>query len=165
MKQSKIKLEQNNKIPNNEVLPVLLYKSVFQKDLENNFKNALERNNWGGIWINGVYDYHHYHSNSHEALGVLSGTAALILGGQNGKEMNVSKGDLIVLPAGTGHCLKESSSDFQVMGAYPAGQEDYDICTEKDDVELKKRSIAKVSLPGKDPIEGEDGFLIKTWKY
>lgn len=50
------------------------------------------------------------------------------------------------------------------MGAYPEGQEDYDICTEKDDVEEKKKNIRKVSLPQADPVEGKGGELLDLWK-
>jgi uncharacterized protein YjlB len=70
-------------IPNNK-LPVIIYKGIFSargnegaKWLEDKFAE----NHWKNSWRNGVFDYHHYHSNTHEVLGVYSGEALLQLGG------------------------------------------------------------------------------------
>lgn len=159
-------LQPHGNIPNNPQLPLLVYEQVFsEKDnLVSRFKEVFKQNNWRGSWVNGVFSYHHYHSTSHEVLGVAAGSAILILGGPGGKEIEVKAGDMLVLPAGTGHCLKSSAAGFQVVGAYPAGQEDYDICTEKDNPEEKKKHLAKVSLPTADPVFGEEGPLLLHWK-
>ncbi|WP_114778794.1 cupin domain-containing protein [Botryobacter ruber] len=153
-------------IPNNPELPLLLYRQVFATDskLEKNFKEAFKQNNWGGSWVNGVFRYHHYHSTAHEVLGVIAGSATLIFGGPEGKEVDVQAGDLVVLPAGTGHCRQSASPDFKVIGAYPNGQEDYDICTEEDDTAEKKKNIARVPLPVADPVAGAKGPLLKHWQ-
>ncbi|MCX2739918.1 cupin domain-containing protein [Pontibacter anaerobius] len=160
-------LQPHGNIPNNQQLPLLVYQQVFGQsdDLVNQFKETFKQNNWRGSWVNGVFDYHHYHSRSHEVLGVAAGSAVLILGGPAGKEVEVKAGDMLVLPAGTGHCLKSSASGFKVVGAYPVGQENYDICTEKDDPQEKKKSIAQVALPTSDPVFGADGPLLLHWKY
>lgn len=159
-------LDSNGQIPNNPKLPLLLYQQLFDsKDgLKEQFENAFRENKWGGSWVNGVFDYHHYHSTAHELLGVISGTATIIFGGPGGKEVEVKAGDMAVLPAGTGHCRKTASSDFSVIGAYPQGQEDYDICTEKDDPEEKKKNIKQVALPAADPVAGESGPLRRHWQ-
>lgn len=163
---SPILLKENGAIPNNPTLPLLLYQQVLSgsDSLEKEFKEAFEKNNWGGTWVNGVYGYHHYHSTAHEVLGVLTGTATIIFGGPGGKEIVVLAGDMVVLPAGTGHCRKKASSDYKVIGAYPKGQEDYDLCTEQDDPEKKKESIKQVALPTADPIAGPNGPLMQQWK-
>ena len=71
-------------IPNHPNLPVLLYKGIWRtKPAHAEFN--LNRNGWGNSWINGVYDFHHYHSNAHEALAVMSGFVKLILGGEKGQ--------------------------------------------------------------------------------
>lgn len=153
-------------IPNNLELPLLLYQQVFagNDNPEQRFKEAFRQNNWGGSWINGVFSYHHYHSNAHEVLGVLEGSAMLLLGGPDGEEVAVQAGDMVVLPAGTGHCRKSATPDFKVIGAYPEGQEDYDICTEKDKTDEKKKNIARVPMPAADPVGGPEGPLMHHWK-
>lgn len=159
-------LTQNGQIPNNPRLPLLLYHQVFPypEGLRDKFKETFEQNSWGGSWTNGVYDYHHYHSNAHEVLGVYSGRATLIFGGPGGQEVEVSNGDMVVIPAGVGHCCKKASDDFKVVGAYPKGQEDYDVCTETDDVVEKQKNIEKVALPIADPIGGRKGPLLEEWR-
>lgn len=155
----------NGNIPNNPSLPALLYQQVFPEDdsLEYSFKNAFRKNNWAGIWADGVYAYHHYHSTAHEVLGVIAGSATLVLGGPGGEETEVRAGDMVVLPAGTGHCRQRASAGFKVVGAYPRGQESYDLCTEEDDAEEKKQHIRQVPLPAADPVGGADGPLLRHW--
>lgn len=159
-------LSPNKGIPNNPDLPLLLYRQVFPagNELEKQFRKAFGENNWAGIWTNGVFGYHHYHSTAHEVLGVAAGSATLIFGGPGGQEVEVTAGDMVVLPAGTGHCRKQASSGFSVVGAYPKGQQDYDICTETDDVAEKVKHIAKVPLPQTDPIAGKQGPLLQHWQ-
>jgi uncharacterized protein YjlB len=36
-----------------------------------------------------------------------------------GQEIDVRAGDVIVLPAGTGHCSLQSSRDYRYIGVYP----------------------------------------------
>ena len=85
------------------------------------------RHGWGGSWVDGVFDFHHFHSTSHEALAVVAGRAKVELGGPQGRAFDVAAGDVIVLPAGTGHRRASADAAFTVVGAYPAGQEDYDL--------------------------------------
>lgn len=156
-------IKENGNFPNNEKLPLILYKAAFQEENGNEIKEIVEKNGWSGTWTNGVFNYHHYHSASHEVLVVLYGSATLIFGGPGGNEVHVRKGDAVIIPAGVGHYNKSADPDFKVLGAYPGGQEDYDICTENDDPEEKKQNIQNVPLPEKDPIYGKNGAIPKEW--
>ena len=55
-------------------------------------------------------------------LGISRGQASVRLGGDdNGKTFEVRPGDVIIIPVGVAHKNNGSSSDFQVVGAYPKG--------------------------------------------
>jgi uncharacterized protein YjlB len=139
---------------------VLAYRGAFQGDPEQLFIE----NGWGGTWHSKVLPFHHFHSTSHEALGVVAGEATLALGGPQGEEVHVSAGDALVLPAGTGHKRVASSEDFQVVGAYPPGQEDYDLLRgDPAELEMAVANIERVELPGTDPVAGEQGALVDVW--
>jgi uncharacterized protein YjlB len=58
-----------------------------------------------------------------------------------------------VLPAGTGHRRRSADGAFTVVGAYPEGQEDYDLLREADDA--ARRRIAALGPPPRDPVGGE----------
>ncbi|MCC5892239.1 cupin domain-containing protein, partial [Exiguobacterium sp.] len=95
------RFEDDGSIPNNPYFPVLLYKEAFTET--DAIQSTFENNGWGNSWVNGVFDYHHYHSNTHEVLGVKSGRATVQLGGATGDLVSLQAGDVLVLPAGTGH--------------------------------------------------------------
>jgi uncharacterized protein YjlB len=160
-------LSENGPFPNNPNLPVLVYRKVFDThvaDKHKRFQHCFEQSGWKGIWKNGLYDYHHFHSFSHETLGVASGSADVLLGGEGGKTISLEAGDLIVLPAGTGHRRLRSSENLVIIGAYPSGQEDYDICRHKNDCSGDvAATIAAVPLPQSDPIYGLTGPLLQQW--
>lgn len=158
--------EQNGTIPNNPDLPVLVYGGVLsnEDDAAEKFGDSFRKNGWGGFWKSRVYGFHHYHSNVHEALGVISGSAVLLVGGPSGKRIPLNGGDLILLPAGTGHKLIEASADFLVLGAYPEGQEDYDFIKEPSPLNEKlKDNIKSTPKPKTDPVFGRDGPLFDFW--
>lgn len=118
---------------------------------------------WGNAWQNGIYDFHHFHSNTHECLGICMGEATVILGGPGGRRVKLSAGDVIVLPAGTGHKCSSKSEDFLCVGAYPQSK-DYDIMLGRasEFEEVRKRS-ASVPVPAQDPVFGKEGFLKAYW--
>ncbi|QOS82442.1 cupin domain-containing protein [Paenibacillus sp. JNUCC31] len=149
-------------IPNHPSLPVLLYKGTWATDFSR-AETMLNRNGWGNSWINGVFDYHHYHSNAHEVLAVVSGFVQLILGGEKGQKVYLQTGDVVVLPAGTGHKRLEASPDFRIAGAYPAGMSYNTRTGEPGERPKVLREIQDVPIPDTDPVYGKEGPLLELW--
>jgi uncharacterized protein YjlB len=149
--------------PNNSLLPLMIYNDVLKGATADSLKHLLENNGWVNSWVDGVYDYHHYHSTAHEALCVIEGFAQLQFGGPDGITAHVKEGDVVIIPAGVAHKCLDAGDDFKVMGAYPEGQK-YDIRkgTEKEKEEAEQ-NIRAVTLPIGDPIYGIEGPLLKTW--
>src|SRR5690349_13081901 len=97
--------------PNNPHLPVVLYRSPVA------FETLFNANYWGGSWRNGMYDYEHWHAGTHEVLGIARGKLSAHIGGmKNGRLIELRTGDVIVLPAGTGHHRHTASKDLLVVG-------------------------------------------------
>jgi uncharacterized protein YjlB len=158
-------LEPNGPIPNNQHLPVVLYREAIADSVNvaTAFETQFANNGWGGSWRNGVYDYHHYHTHAHEVLGIARGMASLLIGGPDAKEVEVRAGDCIVLPAGTGHCRSNSSTDFLVVGAYPPGQK-ADIKTGPPSTS-ELYAIRTCPLPQKDPVNAGNQILTRLWHF
>ena len=98
-------------IPNNAKLPLVLYRQALALGGSSEPERALEAlfrsNGWRGAWVEGIYDVHHYHSTAHEVLGIAKGSAKVQLGGPGGLVVDLTAGDVVVIPAGVGHCLIE----------------------------------------------------------
>jgi uncharacterized protein YjlB len=150
-------------IPNNPVLPLLLYPSAAPPDPEA-IEAMFHRNGWPPAWRYTIYSYAHYHSTAHEVLGVYRGTAKIRLGHTAGEVFEVKPGDIIVIPAGVGHENLSSSPDFHVVGAYPPGQEADIMRGNPGERPEADDRIARVPLPESDPVFGKDGPLTKLWK-
>jgi uncharacterized protein YjlB len=153
-------------VPNNP-MPFLVYKGAV--DLANShpektIEGLFGANGWGAMWRNGVYDYLHYHATVHEALGVARGHARVQFGGDAGEVLEISAGDVAILPAGTGHQLISASPDFCVVGAYPPGPPMQITRPTSENHARALKTIPEVELPKTDPVRGEDGPLVKLWK-
>ncbi len=161
MKTDSIMLAENGWIPNNVRLPVVIYRAALASDgpsLADRFEALFSGHGWPANWRDGIFDYHHYHSTAHEVLGVISGSATLEIGGPEGRRIEVSAGDALRLPAGTGHRCLSAKEDFKVVGAYPQGQ-DWDICRQAADDAARAR-MAALPDPRYDRVTGERGARI-----
>lgn len=151
-------------IPNHPTLPLILYKGVLRLDTEDPAASAeqlFSQNGWQGTWRNGIFDFHHYHSNAHEVLAICRGSATVRFGGEQGETVTVEASDVALLPAGTGHKRLSSSDDLLVVGAYPPGQSP-DLCRGKP-TERPQALIAiqQVPQPSQDPVYGSTGPLFR----
>lgn len=128
------------------------------------FEAIFEKNGWGGIWRGEIYDYLHYHSRTHEVLGIARGSARVRFGGNRGRTFKVSAGDVVVLPAGTGHQALSLSKTFKAVGAYPPSGA-YDECAPTPQYyERARQRIRNVPRPKTDPLFGAQGPLFKSWR-
>jgi uncharacterized protein YjlB len=164
MPPEKIYFKDDGKIPNSK-FPLLLYRNAFSESNSEGaawLENRFAENNWTNSWRNGVYPFHHYHSTSHEVLGIYSGTALLHLGGEQGQKIEVKAGDIIVIPAGVGHKDLESSN-LGVVGAYPDGRS-WDLNRGLDGERPQTdKNIAALPVPVTDPLQGKGEGLTKIW--
>ena len=153
-------------VPNNP-MPFLVYKGAVTLDSrepEATIEKLFGGNGWGAMWRNGVYDFLHYHATVHEVLGIARGSARVRFGGDKGKVLEISAGDVAILPAGTGHQCLSASSDFSVVGAYPPGPP-MDLQRPTPEAHVKAlKTIPMVALPPTDPVMGKDGPLVKLWR-
>jgi uncharacterized protein YjlB len=158
--------EDDGLVPNNP-MPFLVYKGAVAFDgghPERTIEALFRANGWGDMWRNGVYNFLHYHATVHEVLGVARGHARVRFGGDRGKELEISAGDVAILPAGTGHQCLSASQDFSVVGAYPPGPPmDLQRPTPENHAKALK-TIPEVKLPKTDPVMGADGPLVRLWK-
>ena len=155
-------------IPNNPSLPMLLYRNTVDlagtHEPEERIESVFKDNGWGGLWRNGIYPYVHYHSMIHEALGIARGRAKVRFGGTKGEDIDVAPGDVVILPAGTGHQCIWEGPDLRVIGAYPPSGK-YDLCRgSKFEREQALLTIPNVPLPVTDPIGGQHGPLLRLWR-
>lgn len=150
--------------PNNPTLPLIHYKNVLTQDSPEEIEKVFLKNGWKNSWIDSIYTFHHYHSNTHEVLGVASGMCQVQAGGPKGISLMLEKGDLLIIPVGVSHRNIEATDDFICVGAYPLDIE-YDInFGEKEEFAQAEKNIKRVPLPLTDPIYGAKGPIFEYWK-
>lgn len=158
-------IDANGLFPNNPRLPLLIYKKTVknsEKDLDL-FEKIFSRNNWRKPWRDGIYPFHHYHSNTHEVLGICSGSCKIQFGGEGGEVFNVEKNDVLIIPAGVAHKNLGSTHDFLCIGAYPFDIQ-YDMFYGKpEDWDIATKNMQQVPLPKTDPVFGLNGPLFNYW--
>lgn len=135
-----------NSNSSSEAMPELSA-SNFATDVERHLK---EMGVVKPAWRYTMYSQHHYHSTTDEVLVITSPTtgARLCFGGApreefgSAVEVDVHQGDVIIVPAGVGHALlheqpvalsgRQAGQGFQMVGSYPVGATDWDMCTSGD---------------------------------
>jgi uncharacterized protein YjlB len=165
MKHTEHRFPDDGDVPNNR-LPLIVYAQAIDPrrgDPAVVFEDLFHSHGWGGSWRNGIFPFHHYHSNAHEVLGIARGEADVRFGGERGETLHVEAGDAVLIPAGVGHRRLSSSHDLLVIGAYPAGQW-ADLMREgaEDKAGIRAR-VAAVPLPETDPVAGKTGPMLASW--
>ncbi|MEO8794535.1 MAG: hypothetical protein ABI390_03655 [Daejeonella sp.] len=159
-------LEDDGTFPNNPYLTFLIYKDALElkdEDKIDVIENLFKSNKWANAWRNGIFDYHHYHSNTHEVLGVFSGTAKVQIGGPHGIYFEIKRSDVLIIPAGVAHKCLKCSKDFMVVGAYPDDLVQDMNYGKEGERPGADENIANVKTPEFDPVFGKVGPLKQHW--
>jgi uncharacterized protein YjlB len=154
-------------IPNHPRWPLLVYPgavAIAGPDPAAAFEELFTRNRWPAAWRNGIHPFHHYHSDGHEALGIYSGEVTVQFGGDAGITVTAKPGDVIVLPAGTGHKKLSVRGSLGVVGAYPEGSHPETCMPPFARKARDAEKIARVPLPACDPVCGPGGPLFEHWR-
>ena len=150
----------------NSALPLILYRHALPPDLRTagGCQALFARNSWAGNWVNGIFDYWHFHVTGHEVLGCVQGSARVGFGGDAGIAVDFTAGDVVVIPAGIGHKrLSDKRDSFTVVGGYPPGQSGEIARPGELSLDAAAREIAALRLPHADPVLGQGGPLVKFW--
>lgn len=158
----------DDETPNNPALSLLVYRDVVPvgeaHDAAEWFERTFAAHGWSNGWRNGIHPFLHFHTGTHEVLGIAAGRATVRFGGAPGRTLDVVAGDVVVLPAGVGHQRLAASADLLVIGAYPRnGRFDQKRPGEMER-EAARRAVAAVPLPERDPVAGADGPLMQLWR-
>ena len=159
-------LHDDGRVPNNSELALVLYRDAIAPDAAtSDVIRLFARNGWRGAWVNGIYSYHHYHARAHEVLANVGSEVEVQFGGERGPVVCFRPGDVVVIPAGGGHCRLSGGGGLVIVGAYPEGQEDWDLkrADNPADYQRAKGEIARVELPSRDPVTGEWAPLCELW--
>ena len=162
-----LRFADDGETPNNPHFPVVLYRSPVSLrdsfDPAAIFEELFALHGWQDSWRNGMYDYLHFHTRTHEVLGIAKGTVRCEIGGADGKNLDLKAGDVLILPAGTGHKRLKASTDLLVVGAYPTEGE-YDEPKPLDIGHSQAvAAVARVPRPKTDPVYGTSGPLTHLW--
>ncbi|HEV3492035.1 MAG TPA: cupin domain-containing protein [Reyranella sp.] len=163
-----LRFDDDGETPNNPRLPLVVYRAAVNlagaPDPAAPFERAFARHGWSDGWRNGIHPFLHFHTATHEVLGIARGRATVEFGGAKGQVLTVEAGDVVVLPAGTGHRRIAASGDLPVVGAYPRNASFDQKRPGQVDHEKAVSAIARVPLPEMDPVHGPEGPLMTLWK-
>lgn len=147
----------NGRAPNSR-FPLLIHRNAIPQGGEDAVRTRFQENDWLKNWrYPGIHNYGHFHSTTHECLGCASGWMELELFGEGHTRIRVSKGDVVIMPAGVSHAMVVNSDDVLMIGGYPEGR-DWDNIQEEFLRESDSRAAAKrimmLPIPGEDPVSG-----------
>ena len=153
----------NGRVPNSR-FPLLVRRGAIPGGADA-VEAAFRENGWLNNWrYPGIYDYAHFHSTTHEVLGIGRGTMMLVLGGDGQPEVEFSAGDVIVMPAGVSHLMTSASDDIEAVGGYPDGR-DWDLMREDQMSDEERhqaiKRIMSLPIPDRDPVTGE---AMRLWR-
>ncbi|CEN62626.1 Putative Cupin domain protein [Aspergillus calidoustus] len=158
------------RIPNTSLQskPLMIYHQAFDASADELCEHLEKVGEVSPSWVYSMYSQTHFHSTSHEVLGVVSGSARLCFGGEGNPdrfEPTVAKGDLIIVPAGVGHRLlsepDKSGGSFKMVGAYPVNKS-WDMCYGEPGEEAKRQNIPTLGWFQRDPLYGRDGPALQV---
>ena len=139
-------------IPNHPGFPVLVYRGTGMRD-PMTARSRFAEHGWGGSWVDGVFDYHHFHSTSHEVLAVVAGGRRSSSAARRARRSRSRRATSSSSPPAPGTGGRGATARSRVVGAYPAGQEDYDLLRGDDPAEVAdaRERIAALGAPPEDP--------------
>jgi uncharacterized protein YjlB len=148
----------NGRLPNSR-FPLLVHRGGITAGGAEAVVARFRSNGWLNNWrYPGIYTYRHFHSTSHECLGVATGWMEIEVFGNGGAHIRVEAGDVIVMPAGVSHMMVGQSDDILMVGGYPEGR-DWDNMQQDHLTEELRRAAAKrimmLPIPARDPVTGE----------
>ncbi|KAJ5084917.1 hypothetical protein NUU61_009496 [Penicillium alfredii] len=164
-------LTKGDLVPNNSV-PALVYRNVLPRPITQDSAQTLcegnhweKRGEWGPLWEA------HFHPNTHECYAIIRGQSTLVLGREHaattgGVEVDVSAGDVVVVPAGVSHRSISADNEYRYIGVYPEAAPKWrnNFCKGKEDMHLLVEEITSVAVPEDDPVYGKDGPLVTLWQ-
>lgn len=148
----------NGMLPNSR-FPLLIHRNAVPGGGVEAVMSRFRANGWFNNWrYPGVYTYPHFHSTTHECLGVAAGWMEVDMFGEGGTRIRLETGDILVIPAGVSHCMVANSDDIMMVGGYPEGR-DWDNVQERFLSEEMRRAAAKrimmLPIPARDPATGQ----------
>lgn len=148
----------NGMLPNSR-FPLLVHRNGVTGGGEQAVVERFRSSGWYNNWrYPGIYDYPHFHSTTHECLGVASGWMDLDVFGRGGIRVRVVAGDVVVMPAGVSHCMVAQSDDVLVVGGYPDGRDWDNVQEDHLTEELRRAAVKRIMMlpiPAADPVTGK----------
>lgn len=142
----------------NSRFPLLVHRKAVPGGGEDALIARLRQNGWSNNWkYPGVYEYGHFHSTTHECLGVAGGWMEVEFFGSGGTRVRVETGDMIVIPAGVSHNMVAKSGDIAMVGGYPDGRDWDNMREEKITEEIRRAAVKRIMMlpiPSRDPATG-----------